>query len=209
MQTRAKILFLIQDANKSKDFITEYQTFQSHLQWQLKECLRQREKGVKELTVSLDTDYSYHQFQQPKARWIFELLANTNDVEQGKCISIYYAGSLGRQNIFIVNRIFTSSYTNMAFVLIKLVLEEPNTNFWAFARIDIHIMVNSVGVWVASWLLLWRWFYVFTGGVKPQKLRTEVFCLHFATVRKMHRGVQRHGVTHSAPFCPSCRRKWP
>lgn len=53
---------LIQDANKGKDFIIEYQTFQFHLQWQLKGCLRQQEKGVEEFTVTLDTDYSYHQF---------------------------------------------------------------------------------------------------------------------------------------------------
>lgn len=31
---------LIQDANKSKDFIIEYQTFQFNLQWQLKRCLK-------------------------------------------------------------------------------------------------------------------------------------------------------------------------
>lgn len=196
------------DASKSKDFIIEYQIFQSHLQWQLKRCLTNNRKMGKRAHCQ----FGYWLFISPvlpaKARWISELLANSNDVEQGKCTSICYAGSLGRQNIFIVNRIFTSSYTNMAFVLIKLVLEEPNTNFWAFARIDIHVKVNSVGVWIASWLLLWRGFYIFSGGVKPQKLRTEVLYLHFAAVKKKHRGIQHHGVTHSAPFPPSCRRKW-
>lgn len=114
-------------------------------------------------------------------RWIFELLANTNHVEQGKCICIYYAGSLGRQNIFIVNRIFTWSYTNMAFVLIKHVLGEPSTNFWASARNDICFLVNSVRVWVARWLLFWRWFCTFTEQGENTKAQNRKLLSYFGT----------------------------
>lgn len=205
---------LNQDANKGKDFIIEYQTFLllsiSHFPSAVPVTGVSQTMG--ERGKRAHCQFGYWLFISPVLATQSKMniwTANTNYVEQGKCISIYYAGSLGRQNIFIVNRKFTSSCTNMALVLIKLILKEPNTNFWVFARIDIHIMANSLGVWVASWLPLWRWFYIFTGGVKPQKLRAEVFYLHFETVKKVHRGVQHHGVTDSAPFGPSSRRKGP